>query len=149
MRRRIEPKLVREVMTVHPTTVRADMRLQELKRLFEANDFNAFPVVDDDGHVLRGIVTKLDLLRAFRHDTQRYRPDLRALWGEQVKDIMRRGVMTLAPDDPVTSAIDRMLSSKLRSLPVVESRGRHNRLVGMISRTDVLGCLTIEDNDVE
>ena len=148
MRKRIEPKLVRDVMTVRPKTVRSDMRLQELKRLFEALEFNAFPVVDD-GYVLRGIVTKLDLLRAFRHDPQRYRPDLRALWGEHVKDIMRRGVITLAPGDRVTAAIDRMLSSKLRSLPVVERRGGHNRLVGMISRTDVLGCLSIEENGVE
>ena len=147
MRKRIEPKLVRDVMTVRPKTVRADMRLQELKRLFEAHEYNAFPVVDD-GYLLRGIVTKLDLLRAFRHEPQRY-PDLRALWGEHVKDIMRRGVMTLAPGDRVTAAIDRMLSSRLRSLPVVERRGKHNRLVGIISRTDVLACLTIEDNDVE
>ena len=57
MRKRIEPKLVRDVMTVRPKTVRADMRLQELKHLFEAHEFNAFPVVDD-GYVLRGIVTK-------------------------------------------------------------------------------------------
>jgi CBS-domain-containing membrane protein len=148
MRKRIEAKLVGDVMTRHPMTVRPDTSLHELKRLFEVHDFNAFPVVDD-AHHLHGIVTKLDLLRPFRHDPRRLLPDLSALWAEHVKDIMRRGVVTLSPGDPVAAAIDRMLATRLRSLPVAEHRGRRERLVGIVTRTDVLACLTIEDNDVD
>lgn len=148
MSRRIEPKLVRDVMTRHPKTVRPQSSLQELKRLFEAYDFNAFPVVDA-AHHLRGIVTKLDLLRPFRHDPRRMLPDLGALWAEHVEDIMRRRVVTLAPGDRVTAVVDHMLASRLRSIPVVEHRDRRERLVGIVSRTDILSCLTIEDGDVD
>ena len=145
MHRRIEPKLVRDVMTRHPKTVRPQTSLQELRRLFEAHDFNAFPVVDAEHH-LRGIVTKLDLLRIFRHDRARLRPSLAELWTEHVEDIMRRRVVTLGPRDSVATAIDHMLASKLRSLPVVERRGRKDLLVGIVSRGDVIRSLIFEDD---
>ena len=93
--RRIEPKLVRNVMTRDPRP--SDSRpLFRTSSVSSAHELNAFPVVDETD-LLCGIVTKLDLLRAFRHDPQRTRPDLRALWGEHVKDIMRRRVVTSRP----------------------------------------------------
>jgi CBS domain-containing protein len=85
------------------------------------------PRVDDSSRppaqtsdALIGIVTKLDLLRVFRHDSQRLLRDLTAICAEHVDDIMRRCVVTVARDDPVTAAVDRMSSSRLRRLPVVE-----------------------------
>ena len=54
--------------------------------------------------------------------------------------------MTLAPDDSVTTAIDHMLSSRLRSLPVVNDRGRKVILAGIVSRGDVLGSLMLESS---
>ena len=67
MKKRIESKAVREIMTPAPVTVRPDTSISDLKALFERYDFNAFPVVDEVG-VLRGLVSKLDLLRVFRPD---------------------------------------------------------------------------------
>jgi CBS domain-containing protein len=138
---------VRQVMTDRPRTVRRTTSLQTLRLLFLEYGFNAFPVVDD-GDALAGIVTKLDLLRTARHDTSRLLPDLRALWAERVDDIMRGWVLTVAPGDPVTVAMDRMLSAKLRSLPVVERQGRrHDRVVGMVSCGDVLRVMTLDARD--
>jgi CBS domain-containing protein len=91
-------------------------------------------------------VTKLDLLRVFRHDRVRLRPSLTELWAEHVEDIMRRRVVTLGPRDPVTTAIDHMLAARLRSLPVVERRGSRDRLVGIVSRGDVISALTFEND---
>jgi CBS domain-containing protein len=59
---------------------------------------------------------------------------------------MRRGVITLGPGDSVATAVDRMLSSKLRSLPVVERRGRKDVLVGMVSRGDLIRSLIFDDD---
>ena len=120
------------------------MPVRELQRLFAAFNFNAFPVVNDAG-VLVGIVTKLDLLRIFRHDRVLLRPRLSELWAEHVEDIMRRRVVTLAPRDSVTTAMDHMLGSRLRSLPVVE-RQRNDRLVGIVSRGDVIRSLILEND---
>jgi CBS domain-containing protein len=53
MKKRIESKVIREIMTPSPVTVRPDTSISDLKALFERYDFNAFPVVDELG-VLRG-----------------------------------------------------------------------------------------------
>jgi CBS domain-containing protein len=145
MARRIAPGLVQDIMSSRPKTVGPKTPVRELQALFTSYDFNAFPVVDDAG-ILLGIVTKLDLLRIFRHDRARLRPSLTELWAEHVDDIMRRRVVTLAPGDSVATAIDRMLTSKLRSLPVVERRGRNERVIGIVSRGDVIRSLIFEND---
>lgn len=61
------------------------------------------------------------------------------------EDGRSEGVVTLAPDDPVSLAVDHMLTMRLRSLPVVEPRGR-TPLVGIVSRGDVLSSLMLESH---
>lgn len=145
MVRHIAPLMIRDIMTPRPRTVGPKTSVRTLQHLFISYGFNAFPVVDE-AHTLLGIVTKLDLLRIFRHDPERLLPELSVLWAEHVDDIMRRRVVTLAPDDSVATAVDRMLSLRLRSLPVVESGGRKALLIGIVSRGDVLSTLMLESN---
>jgi CBS domain-containing protein len=145
MIRHIAPVMIRDIMTPRPRTVGLKTSVRTLQHLFIFHGFNAFPVVDEGG-ALVGIVTKLDLLRVVRHDTQRLLPEPSVLWAEHVDDIMRRRVVTLTPDDLVATAVDRMLSSRLRSLPVVESQGRRTLLVGIVSRGDLLRTLKLESN---
>ena len=55
---------------------------------------------------------------------------------------MRPGVFTLEPGQLLEAAIDLMIETRLRSLPVVERpRGGAPRLVGMVSQGDVLRAL--------
>jgi len=131
-------------MSTGPKTVGPKTPVRDLQGLFASYNYNAFPVVDDAG-VLLGIVTKLDLLRIFRHDRASLRPRLGQLFAEHVADIMRRGVITVSPRDLLVTAVDRMLSSRLRSLPVVERRGRKDVLVGIVSRGDLIRSLMFED----
>jgi CBS-domain-containing membrane protein len=145
MTRHIAPVKIRDIMTPRPRTVGPKTSVRTLQRLFISYGFNAFPVVDE-AHTLLGIVTKLDLLRVVRHGPQRLLPELSVLWAEHVDDIMRRRVVTLEPDDAVATAVDHMLSSRLRSLPVVESRGRKAVVIGIVSRGDVLSTLMLEGN---
>jgi CBS-domain-containing membrane protein len=145
MTRRVAPRLIRDVMSARPKTVGPNMSVRDLHGLFASYNFNAFPVVTDASSLV-GIVTKLDLLRIFRHDRVRLRPSLTQLFAEHVEDIMRRRVVTLGPRDPVTTAIDRMLTSKLRSLPVVERRDGKDVLVGIVSRGDVIRSLIFEND---
>jgi CBS domain-containing protein len=137
---------IRQVMTARPKTVRRTTSVQALRRLFVEYGFNAFPVIDDID-TLAGIVTKLDVLRIFRHDPIRLLPDVRALWAERVEDIMHRWVVTVTPGDPLTAAMDRMLSSRLRSVPVVDRERGRERLVGIVSCGDVLRAVTFETRD--
>jgi CBS-domain-containing membrane protein len=148
MERHHTTQTIRQVMTNRPTTVGHKTSVRTLRALFIAYGFNAFPVVDEAGALL-GIVTKLDLLRVFRHDPRRLLPELTAISAEHVDDIMRRRVVTVAPDEPVTTAVDRMLSARLHSLPVVERRSGRDRVIGIVSRGDVLRGLTFESDDPE
>lgn len=130
-------------MTAAPVTASPDSRVRDLMRLFDARDFNSLPVVDAQG-VLVGIVTKLDLLRVFRPDTHRHVPESAQVEECKAADIMRPGIITLEPDQPLVAAIDLMLQSRLHSLPVVERpHGGPPRLVGILSRGDLLRALAV------
>ena len=141
MEKHVEPKIIRDIMTPFPVTVRPQMSIADLKSLFDRYDFNAFPVVDDQG-VLCGMVSKLDLLRSFRPDKRRGMAGLWALWAESVEEIMSRGIIAVEPQEPVVAAVDLMIETRRRSLPVIEHGPAGRMVVGMISRKDLLQCLT-------
>jgi CBS domain-containing protein len=114
--KRIEAQRIGSIMTQRPRTVHPDTTLVDLRRLFEVYDFNMFPVVSD-GDVLRGVVTKLDLLKIFRPWAGRITPNLQALWAEHVKDIMSRGLTIVTPKDPVATALTLMVNRRFRVSP--------------------------------
>jgi CBS domain-containing protein len=118
----LEARTIREIMTPSPVTVRPSTSVAELTALFATHDFNAFPVVDAGG-VLRGVVTKLDLLRLLVPEHFRWIPDVAAPGAGCTDDIMTRDVITVRPDDSVATAVDRMVAYRLRSLPVIEKGG--------------------------
>ena len=142
MDKRITEQPIRAIMTPAPVSVRPETTIGELKALFERHDFNAFPVVDAQG-ILRGVVSKLDLLRVFRPDKRRGVAGLWDLFAECVDEIMNRGIIAVEPDESVIAALDLMIEARRRSLPVVERHPAGPVLVGMVSRTDVLQCLTV------
>ncbi len=141
----MQARIVRAIMTREPVTVHPDTTLSQLHRLFETHDFNMFPVVDDRS-VLRGVVTKLDLLKVFQPWSGRIIPDLRAMWAERVKDVMSRGLTSVTPGEPVAAVLTLMVSRRRRSIPVVRRQIREPVLVGIVSRRDVLRCLSFEDS---
>jgi CBS domain-containing protein len=146
MDKRTPPWTIHQLMTRSPVTVRPDTGVDELNRLFRAHDFGAFPVVDEHGG-LCGIVTKLDLLRMIRPEGRRRLAGHRGLKGKRVDDIMSRGVVTVTPDDRAETAADLMIEHRLRNLPVVDRRNQGKlRVVGILSRTDLLRCLAPPPN---
>lgn len=145
MARRSDGRTIRGIMTPNPLTVRSDTTIVRLRQLFDAHDFNMFPVVDEHG-VLRGIVTKLDVLKMYRPWSGRITVNVRALWAEHVEDIMSRGLTSVTPEEPVTTALTLMVNRRLRSIPVVEQQARKPMLVGIVSRKDVLRSLPLGDS---
>ena len=145
MARRSDGRTIRGIMTPNPLTVRSDTTIVRLRQLFDAHDFNMFPVVDEHG-VLRGVVTKLDVLKMYRPWSGRITVNVRALWAEHVEDIMSRGLTSVTPEEPVTTALTLMVNRRLRSIPVVERQTRKPMLVGIVSRKDVLRSLPLGDS---
>ena len=134
---------IREVMTTSPVTVHPTTTVTELLALFDRHDYNAFPVVAADG-TLRGIVSKLDVLRLLRPDEQFRLPDPKVIGATRVAGIMRPGTITVEGDDPVVAAAELMVSTGLRSLPVVRRGSGWPVLVGIVSRGDLLRGLRFE-----
>jgi CBS domain-containing protein len=125
-----------EYMTRKVTTVTRDMTLDELEALFEALDFNSFPVVEDGRMV--GIVTKFDFLKAFAFTTSQMVPRYEELMLGTVGETMTETVVDVQPDVPLTRVLQLMVNFRARSFPVTDGAGM---LVGMISREDLMRAL--------
>ena len=134
---------VHQVMTTAPVTVNPMTTVTELLALFDRHDFNAFPVVAPDG-TLRGIVSKLDVLRLLHPDEHFRLPDAKVIGATRVAEIMRPGILTVEGEDPVVAAAELMVSTGRRSLPVVRRGSGWPKLVGIVSRGDLLRGLRFE-----
>ena len=110
-------------------------------------------VVADDGR-LRGIVTERDVLLAVLPRTADVMGDETHLAGfrdlsematerfrETVAEVMHPSVETVTPSAPLTHALGRMLSRRLRRLAVVDPESRE--VVGVVSQRDALSALVI------
>ncbi len=133
---RVSGVMSRDLVTVTERTT-----VKELHRLFEAHNYNVFPVVK--GRELIGTVTKLDLLRVvsvgMNFSISRYWKT----FAKDVGDIMHGAAVTLRPDDTIMTAANNMVEFDLRSIPVVEGK----RLVGIVSWNDLMEHLVLNDGD--
>ncbi len=134
---------VGDVMTPNPVTIGPDRTVAELVEVFLRHDYNALPVVEDDG-ILLGLVTKLDLLRLLRPGETLQIPDWTSISDTPVDQIMRHGVISVELEDTAAVAADLMVATGLRSLPVVQRGPGAPMLCGMLSRGDLLKCLRVE-----
>jgi CBS domain-containing protein len=125
-----------DVMTRDPITVAPDASLAATEALLETHDFNALPVVGARGELL-GVVTKLDLLRAFRFTDEHMFPPYEEVMAQPVKSVMTPDPVTVMPRTPLTRVLETLVRMRTKSLPVVED----GAVVGMVAREDVLQAL--------
>ena len=125
-----------DAMSGDPVTVAPETSLAEAEAILERRDFDALPVVGA-GRELLGIVTKLDLLRAFRFTDQHVFPPYETIMARPVREVMVTDVTTVTPRTPLTRVLEILVRLRTKSLPVVEDGG----VVGMIAREDVLRAL--------
>jgi len=140
--------LVKEVMTSPVFTVRPGTTLKDATQLLAREDITALPVVDSHGHLV-GVISEADVIQ------DAVLPDPRAhelpahLAGVQrnacVGDVMSRHTLTVEPGADLADAIGLMVSTSVKSLPVVE----HGQVVGMISRRDVVHVIARRDDYIE
>lgn len=120
---------VNEVMNRMPEVVRRDMPLADLYRKFQETNLLGFPVLDEYDH-LWGIVTLQDLERVLSQKVIKLRDFT-------VEDVAVVEPVTVHPDEPIWTAIQKMAPRDLARLPVV-SRDGSRQLLGLISRSDIL-----------
>ena len=125
-----------DAMTEQPLTTGPDAPLAEIEAVFEKHDFNALPVVDAAGTLL-GIVTKLDVLKAFRFTDEHMFPPYEEIMTRPVGEVMTRDLLTVTPRSLLTRVLQKMLDTRSKSFPVVDD----GVLVGVIAREDLLRAL--------
>jgi CBS domain-containing protein len=148
-------EIVRDIMDPTPATVTPETPVEEVVRLMREHELPGVPVVDDDGRCV-GIVTEADLVlpddqgdlhiphyvnlfggTVFLEPLSRFEHRLRKAFASDAADMMTRRPDTVGPDTTVRDAARLIHDSGHNRLPVVED----GRLVGVVTRVDVLGAL--------
>jgi CBS domain-containing protein len=139
---------VKDVMTTDVVAVRIDTSYRDLAAQLRTHRVSGFPVVDDDGKVV-GVVSESDLLTAGTPGSghrafHRHHQDPPAA-PPAAADLMTHPAVTIGSEEPVRRAAALMSAGKLRRLPVVDHGGR---LVGILSRADVLSVFARPDEEI-
>ncbi|MBA2398616.1 MAG: CBS domain-containing protein [Bradyrhizobium sp.] len=129
-------QVVADHMTRKVTTVARGFTLRELGNLFEREDFNTYPVVEN-GQVV-GLVSKFDHLACFVFTPARMMPRYVDLMKRTVSDIMTSDFIYVGTDTRLTRVLQLMVDHRIRSMPVIDN---DQRLAGIISREDVMRAL--------
>jgi CBS domain-containing protein len=123
-------------MTSNVVTVARDLTLHELGKLFEQDDFNAYPV--QENAQVAGMVSKFDYLAAFVFTPAHMVPLYEELMVRTVGDVMTPEFIYVGTETKLTRVLQLMVDHRIRSMPVIEA---DRRLVGIISREDVMRAL--------
>jgi CBS domain-containing protein len=148
-------ELVREIMDSEPETVTPGTPVEEVLRVLRENELPGVPVIDAEGRCV-GIVTEADLVlpddqgdlhiphyvnlfggTVFLEPLSRFEQRLRKAFASNAADMMTSDPDTVSPDTTVREAARLIHESGHNRLPVVED----GRLVGVVTRVDVLGAL--------
>jgi CBS domain-containing protein len=148
------PWKVADVMTVGATSVDEDAPFKQIVDILETHGFNAAPVVDRSGRVL-GLVSSADLVakiefagtedQAHLFESRRHRAARDKATGTAAAELMTAPAVTVLPQTTLVEAAKIMESAELKRLPVVDDLGR---LVGMVTRGDLLKVFLRDDKDI-
>lgn len=130
--------LAKDVMSRTVVTVRPHLPARAAAAMLVANGFTGAPVVTAEG-VVRGMVSEADLLRG-QTIPDPDQPDARRL-DVTAADVMTPEPVTMRPTDDLADVVAAMLRHGVRSVPIVDE----GRLVGIVSRRDVLRCVAMRE----
>ncbi len=143
---------VGDVMTTRVIAVTRNADFKQIAAVLRRYRVSACPVIDDAGHVV-GLVSEADLLYKAA-DCELPAGLIRLRWklGEESKttavtaqNLMTSPAVTVRADVPVQVAAKVMRDQRLKRLPVVGTGGK---LIGIVTRTDVLGVYDRPDADI-
>lgn len=131
---------VGELMSKPVVTVSPETPIQALTEVMGTHQYNGFPVVED-GNILRGLVTRVDLFRLYLLPYYRFIPSLEDTWVKSVAAIMSRAVITLYPHEPAIKAMLLMVEHRIRTIPIVTDTLAGLEVVGVVTRRDLAAAL--------
>ena len=137
---------VKELMSTKLITVSPEDKLDRVFFLYNFENIRHLPVVEKNKLV--GILSDRDLKKILGPKKSIIeKPDGTTvqLSPRKVKNIMRRGVLTIEPEQRAADAAAIMAKRKIGALPVVHKE----KLVGIITATDILKAFVKLRNDLD
>jgi CBS domain-containing protein len=128
--------LVRDIMTSPAVTIQPDDEVVEAARVLDRLSLTSLPVVGRDRQLL-GIISEADVIGLTSAEPDA--PDGRS----PVSSVMTSRVVTVSADDDLSTVMGLMRGTLPKSVPVV----LHERVVGMVSRRDVVRVIAHGDLD--
>lgn len=126
--------VVKEIMMGSPVTLKPDDTLDLANDVISLGRIRHIPVLDDGRLV--GMITERDLLGTASAQIfglkQKNKSAL--LKSVQIKEVMKKRVITVEPDTPIKEAAHLMAEKKIGCVPVVSA----GVLVGLVTTTDIL-----------
>jgi CBS domain-containing protein len=147
---------VKEIMTPDVATIAPEASVRDVAALLVERGIAGVPVVDTTGRLL-GVVSEADILYKEHDPTQPRRGPLgwlaygatgRAVTKANavtVGDAMTAPAITISPTQSVAEAARLMTERRVNRLPVV----RGEKLVGIVTRADLVRAFTRPDADIE
>ena len=126
---------VSQIMETRVVAAKANATCTSLAQKMLSGFISGLPVTDDQGHVI-GVVTEFDILKVLRNGANGM--------SKVARDIMSDKPICLEANQSVEEAIELMTRHHIMRIPVVSD----GRLVGIVSRTDVLRAYVKEEFQV-
>ncbi len=147
----------KDIMTSPAQSVTENQSVKEVLELLAEKRFSGFPVVDEENRVI-GVISDTDIIRyshsinviplsnlsgwvspyADINDLASMRRGFDMLHTTRVSQIMTKKVYTINEDEPANEVARLMNRRKINRVPVVD---KDNKLVGIITRSDMVQCL--------
>lgn len=141
-------------MTADPITVKPDTPLSSAIETMAKRSISGIPVVDESSHLL-GVISEAELMWQesgvdmppyimlldsviYLENPANYERDLHKALGQQVKDAMTDKMTTVSPEESLRDAARLMHRKEVSRLIVVDSSGGGSKVVGVITRGDVI-----------
>ena len=152
------PLTVRDIMEVDVPAVYPEDPIEKVVHILRDHELPGVPVINEGGRCV-GIITEADLIMGgekedlhlphyielfggfvFLESTKKYEERLRKAIGWLAQDVMTADPITIEPDATIGEAARVIARHKHNRVPVVE----HGRLIGVVTRIDVLDALTAD-----
>jgi CBS domain-containing protein len=141
---------VADLMTRAPEILRPKATLEEAARKILETRYGGFPVVDEEGRLL-GLLqveellprpenvpfSDVEALQLFGEwvDEGTLQEIYRRYQSTPVEAVMRKEIPRVHPEDPLGKALQVLLTTEVRHLPVVD---QEDKVVGILTRSDFL-----------